>query len=98
LASDRPHQFSTLVNMTLTLDQVLPGQTVIIMDYHDDDLAAKLFELGVLPGQVVRMIASAPWGDPIALVVSETMLSMRRAEAANISVELCEPQNIIDRP
>lgn len=74
--------------MHLTLDKVTPGQTATIKAYHDSDLAAKLFELGVLPGQQVRMISAAPLGDPIAMLVADTLLSMRKAEAACISVEI----------
>ncbi len=83
----------TLVSMSLTLDKVKPGQTVRIADYSDTDLAAKLFEMGFLPGQVVRMISPAPMGDPIALILDETMLSMRKAEAATIVVELFNPES-----
>jgi Fe2+ transport system protein FeoA len=49
--------------------------------------------MGFLPGQVVRMISPAPMGDPIALILDETMLSMRKAEAATIVVELFNPES-----
>jgi ferrous iron transport protein A len=73
--------------MSLTLDQVKPGQTVKISSFLDQELAAKLLEMGCLPGQYIRMISSAPLGDPVALVMDETMLSMRKAEACCITVE-----------
>ena len=43
-------------------------------------------EMGVLPGSEVRMEQRAPLGDPLLISVQGTMLSLRKAEAACISV------------
>ena len=44
--------------------------------------------MGLLPGTEVRVVRVAPLGDPIELRVRNYSLSVRRAEAANISVRL----------
>lgn len=44
-------------------------------------------ELGLMPGTEVRFVKSAPLGDPIALEVDGKHLSLRRADAAQITVQ-----------
>ena len=51
-------------------------------------LSRRLMEMGLLPGTEVRVVRVAPLGDPIELRVRNYSLSVRRAEAANISVRL----------
>jgi len=43
-------------------------------------------EMGLLPGTRVRIVRVAPLGDPIELRVRNYSLSVRRAEAAKITV------------
>ncbi len=43
-------------------------------------------EMGLLPGTEVRVVRVAPLGDPIELRVRGYALSLRRAEAAKITV------------
>jgi Fe2+ transport system protein FeoA len=47
-----------------------------------------LMDLGLVPGTTIRYIRCAPLGDPLELVVRGTHLSLRRAEAARVHVEL----------
>jgi len=49
-------------------------------------LSRRLMEMGLLPGTRVRVIRVAPLGDPIELRVRHYSLSVRRAEAAKITV------------
>ena len=48
----------------------------------------RLMELGMLPGTEVRCIRMAPLGDPLEFEVRGYNLSLRKAEAATIAVEL----------
>lgn len=71
-----------------TLNDLIDGQTAKIGAFEPGlDVARRLMELGVLPGVSVRFIKSAPMGDPIAFDVEGRQLSMRRADAALISVQ-----------
>jgi hypothetical protein len=45
-----------------------------------------LLELGILPGTRVEVVGVAPLGDPIELLVRGSSLSIRRSEAASVSV------------
>jgi Fe2+ transport system protein FeoA len=50
-------------------------------------LRGKLLDMGILPGVVVEMIRVAPLGDPVDIKVKGYHLSLRKSEAAHISVE-----------
>ena len=71
----------------LTLDQLLPGRTGRVRRVKATGfLAQRLGEMGVLEGAEVRMVRSAPLGDPLALRVESYLLSMRKADARLIEV------------
>ena len=47
----------------------------------------RLREMGVLPGTRVRLLRTAPLGDPLEIQVRGYNLSLRRAEAASVEVD-----------
>lgn len=49
-------------------------------------VARRLMEMGLVPGAHVRMIKSAPLGDPFEVRVRGYHLAVRRAEAQTITV------------
>lgn len=49
-------------------------------------VARRLMEMGVVPGAPVRVIKTAPLGDPIEVRVRGYHLALRRTEAQTISV------------
>lgn len=51
-------------------------------------VARRLLEMGLLPGTEVRVVRVAPLGDPIELSLRGYALSIRKAEAMGISVEV----------
>jgi ferrous iron transport protein A len=52
--------------------------------------AARLREMGLLPGTRVRLVRWAPLGDPLEIKVRGYHLSLRRQEADQVEVILCE--------
>lgn len=48
--------------------------------------------MGLVPGATVRAVAVAPLGDPLQIEVRGGQWSIRRAEAAQIAVEIPEAQ------
>lgn len=48
----------------------------------------RLMEMGVVPGALVRVVKSAPLGDPIEICIRNYHLALRRAEARSITVTL----------
>jgi ferrous iron transport protein A len=45
-------------------------------------------EMGVVPGVAVRVVKTAPFGDPIEVKVLGYSLAMRRCEADDVEVAL----------
>ncbi len=54
----------------------------------DDDgvVSRRLMEMGVVPGVNVRVLKSAPFGDPIEIRLLGYNLAVRRNEAAAINI------------
>ncbi|MCL4501258.1 MAG: ferrous iron transport protein A [Deltaproteobacteria bacterium] len=48
----------------------------------------RLMDMGVLVGEAVKVEKIAPLGDPIEITVKNYKLSLRKAEAAGIAVEV----------
>jgi ferrous iron transport protein A len=69
-----------------TVANLSPGESGQICSFKDDKLALKLLDMGCLPGTEVEMKFSAPLGDPICISVDGYRLSLRKAEAATISL------------
>ena len=49
----------------------------------------RLMEMGLVPGAAVRVVRSAPLGDPIQVCIRNYHLALRRVEAQAITVALC---------
>ena len=70
-----------------TLADLKEGQSGIVLDVVGDDaVAQRLMEMGLTDGELVRMIGVAPMGDPIEFSVRGYRLTLRRAEAARVTI------------
>ena len=72
----------------MTLDQVQPKTKVLIKKISGEKAAKRrLMDLGLIPGVNVYVNKRAPLGDPIELKVKNSVLSIRKRDAENITVE-----------
>ncbi len=71
------------------LSELKIGEQAKILQINDESLIFRLMELGLLPGEVVKLQYIAPLGDPIAITVANYQLSLRKSDAENILVEKC---------
>ncbi len=69
------------------LSEVTKGESVIIESFTDDLMKLKLMEMGCLPGETVTVDRFAPFGDPMAIIVADSILSIRLDEADNVLVK-----------
>ena len=69
------------------LSDIAIGKEYIIDAINDDELAQKLLEMGCTPGEKIMVERKAPFNDPIAIVVSGFMLSLRKEDARKIIVK-----------
>jgi len=51
-------------------------------------LKRRLMDMGVLVGEVVKVVKVAPMGDPIEVFIKSYNLSLRKSEAEGIAVEV----------
>ncbi|NDC53438.1 MAG: iron transporter [Planctomycetia bacterium] len=70
-----------------SLEQVGVGQTAAVADVPGaDPISLRLLEMGLTPGIEVAVVGAAPLGDPVELEVRGYRLSIRRREAALVTV------------
>lgn len=80
----KDHQFSTL-------DQIPPKKKVIIKKIQlETPYMIRLMEMGIIPGETVEILQTAPLGDPIEISVMGYTLCIRKKEAALVEVEDAE--------
>ena len=63
-----------------------PGETAVISGFTDERLSMKLLEMGFLPGTVIMLNFTAPFGDPVCVSISGVDLSLRLEEADTILI------------
>lgn len=72
-----------------TLDQLARGQRATIVRIAGERATRRrLLDMGLVTGETVTLTAIAPLGDPLELMVKGYRLSLRKAEARQIVVEL----------
>lgn len=73
----------------MTLDQLELGKEAIISSVNSSDSALRkhILDMGLTPGTEVTLVKIAPMGDPLELRVRDYELTLRKADAANITLE-----------
>lgn len=72
----------------MTLKDAKPGMTVRVESLEPSDLKQRLMSLGLIKGTVVKVLRSAPLGDPMAISLRSYNLSLRLADAEKINVQM----------
>ena len=72
--------------MDTKLSLVSLGETVTISSLLDSSLKPKLMEMGLVAGKKLKVLFRAPFGDPIAIDLGGSVLSLRLDEAKLITV------------
>lgn len=76
-------------NLTLT-DLPIGSEARVTAVNGNSRVTRRLLEMGVIPGVEVRVIKTAPFGDPIEVRLRGYSLAMRRSEADAIEVSLAD--------
>ena len=73
----------------MTLKEVRPGATVKVVKLHGDGaVKRRIMDMGITKGVSVYVRKVAPLGDPIEVTVRGYELTLRKADADMIAVEL----------
>ncbi|MBN8750670.1 FeoA domain protein [Xylophilus ampelinus] len=88
-----PEPGSRLPSSALRLDQLPDRQWATVLDVarssapEDQEIVLRLTEIGFIPGEAVRIVASGvPGREPLAVRLGHTTFALRRHEAALIHV------------
>ena len=72
----------------MTLADLEKGESRTVLSVRGESLVTRrLMEMGVIPGVAVRMVKSAPFGDPLEINVRGYSLALRRNEAESVELE-----------
>jgi Fe2+ transport system protein FeoA len=73
---------------SMTLKELPAGESARVIGVRGDSpISKRLMEMGVVPGVAIRVVKSAPFGDPMEIRVLGYNLAIRRNEAASIEIE-----------
>lgn len=71
------------------LNKMVPGQRAKVIGFtQDSPLVRRLRELGIGPGKSVTCVCRAPLRDPLLIKIGASRLSLRRADASLVTVEI----------
>lgn len=72
----------------MTLAELEKGESRTVLSVRGENMITRrLMEMGVIPGVAVRMVKSAPFGDPLEINVRGYSLALRRSEAESVELE-----------
>ena len=75
----------------MTLDRVQPGESSVIEEVGGTGaLRRRLLDMGLTPKTCITVRKVAPMGDPIELFLRSYVLTLRREDAAKITVRPVE--------
>ena len=71
----------------MTIDKLEIGRAAVIEKVGGEGAVRMHFlDMGLIPGAVLKVVAKAPTGDPIQLLISGYALTLRKSDAADIEV------------
>lgn len=70
-----------------SLDQIpVGGRARVIQVSGADEIATRLLEMGLTPAVELRVLGTAPLGDPLEIELRGYRLSVRKSEARRVTV------------
>ncbi len=75
--------------MTKKLSELRKGEKAMIVSVNLNGLTRRrLYDLGFIPGTLVQVVFESPLGDPVAYLIRNTLIALRKDESEKIEVEL----------
>lgn len=71
-------------------DVPIGGKAKVIKLYGEGPIKRRIMDMGITKGVKIRVIKTAPLGDPIEITVRGYELSLRKEDAEKIEVEMGE--------
>jgi len=77
------------MSLNHTLDELMPGQQAVVTRVGGSGaLRRRLMDMGLIHGVRVEMLKAAPLADPVEYKVRGYHLSLRKAEARLVEIEI----------
>lgn len=77
-----------------SLCDLKPGEEAVVTQITlPNERQLHFLELGLLPGETVRMVRRSPWGDPMVVEVLGIQIGLRASDALEIQVERSRPSS-----
>jgi ferrous iron transport protein A len=78
---------SEIQNPNKTLANLLNGERAKVSSVLGSGaVSRRLMEMGIVPGEMIRVVKSAPFGDPMEIKIRGYHLAVRRNEARMIEI------------
>ena len=75
----------------ISLDKLTVGDIAEVVTVQGSGQGQRrILDMGVVPGTKIRVVRTAPLGDPIEFTVRGYALTLRKRDAANVIVRLFE--------
>lgn len=73
-----------------TLSTAKSGDRCLVLEIASEpaELKSRLYSLGIIPGSILELLRFAPLGDPMQVKVGGSFISIRKSEAAIITVDI----------
>ena len=78
----------------MTLNRLKPGERAVLLNVGGEGALRQHFlDMGLIPGVEVKLVKLAPMGDPMELQVHGYELTLRLADAENITISKLESED-----
>ncbi|GJM12349.1 MAG: hypothetical protein DHS20C12_07520 [Pseudohongiella sp.] len=73
-----------------TLSSAKSGDRCVVLEIAPEpaEIKSRLYSLGIIPGSALELLRFAPLGDPMQVKVGGSFISIRKSEAAIITVDI----------
>lgn len=71
----------------MTADQLKVGEIKTIQRICESPFSINFLEMGILPGKIIKLINKAPFHGPMAFLIGENIVALRRNEAVLIELK-----------
>ncbi len=72
----------------MTLRELEIGQAAKVIAVNGGAVTKRLMEMGIVPGVSIRVVKTAPFGDPLEIRVRGYSLALRKSEADTVEVSI----------
>lgn len=76
------------------LSDLKPGESGVICSIEDDEIVLRMMEMGFVEGETVKVIHTAPIGDPVMVEIIGYHVALRLEEADKVLLMPDERESI----